>query len=246
MPGMGVPRIIHQMAPSFDSLTPDLKANVARLQSMNPGWDYRFYDHAAARAYIGKWLKPKHLELVDRVNPRYGVVLCDILRHLAMFREGGVYLDIKSGVDRPLEEILRPDDHFLVSQWANREPGDFYGWGLHHELSHIPGGEYQQWYLMGRPRHPFPLATLQRAFANMARYDAGRDGTGFLGTLRLAGPICYSLAIAPLLDTAPHRRIDSAASGLRFTVYPVGEHHARNPGHYSTLDEPLMLPERST
>jgi hypothetical protein len=239
---MFVPRIIHQTAESFDALPDDLKANAENLKRLNPGWDYRFYDAEARAAYFRSRLKPQFIDLIERVNPNYGVVFADIFRHLVMFWEGGVYLDMKSTIDRPIEDIVQPKDHFLLSQWANGEGEEFEGWGIHDDVAHIPGGEYQQWYLIGRPQHPFELAMLKRLFDNMARYDAERDGTGFYGTLRLAGPICYALAVHPLLDKVPYRRIDSIASGIRFTVYPKDEHLVRNPGHYSVLDEPLMLP----
>ncbi len=39
-------------------------------------------------------------------QPRYGVVLADIFRYLVIYNEGGVYLDIKSTVNRPLDEII--------------------------------------------------------------------------------------------------------------------------------------------
>ena len=44
------------------------------------------------------------------------MMLADVFRYLAVYREGGVYLDVKSTVTCPLDEVLSPDD------WAVFEP----------------------------------------------------------------------------------------------------------------------------
>jgi mannosyltransferase OCH1-like enzyme len=241
---MFVPRIIHQTAPSFDALPADLRANIEHLKRLNPGWEYRFYDDAAIMAHLRKWLRPQTFELVRRVNPNYGVVFADLFRYLTVFHAGGVYLDIKSGVDRPLEQILRPNDHFILSHWPPKGE-EFGGRGHADELRNFPRGEFQQWFVIGRPQHPFVSAAAARALTNMARYDAEQHGTGFWGVLRLAGPICYSLAIEPLLNKVPYRQVESGRIGLRYLVYPEKQHRGRNSLHYSTLDEPIMLPAKT-
>jgi mannosyltransferase OCH1-like enzyme len=236
-----IPRIIHQTAPSRDGLDPEIVANIERLKAMNPGWEYRFYDDAALHGYIAQWLKSPFRELVGRVNPAYGVVLADLFRYLAIYREGGVYLDIKSGLARPLDAMLRPDDEYLLSYWPNRPGEPYEGWGLHRETGD-PRGELQQWHVIGTPRHPFLRAVLARAFANIARYRPERHGTGLMGVLRLAGPICYTRAIRPLMARAPHRLVESEGLGLRYVVYSLDRHLARPPGHYTRIDAPIVLP----
>lgn len=238
---MKIPRIIHQTAPSRAGLDPAIEANIARLRELNPGWEHRFYDDAAIRAYLTRWLKPPMADLVRRVNPAYGVVFADLFRYLVVYREGGVYLDAKSGLALPLEEILRSDDEYLLSYWPNGEGEIYEGWGRHPETGD-PRGELQQWHVIARPRHPFLGQVLARAFVNMARYRAARDGAGLMGVIRLAGPICYTLAINPVRDRQPHRLVESEAVGLRYLIYPMDKHLARAPGHYSKQDGPIMLP----
>jgi mannosyltransferase OCH1-like enzyme len=239
---MAIPRIIHQTAASRASLAPDLVANVRRLQQLNPEWEYRFYNDAEMKAYLEANLTPEQVALCRKVNPRYGVVLADLFRYVVIHREGGVYLDIKSGLERPLDAILRPTDHFILSQWRNRLGESHRGFGFHHELMKIiPGGELQQWHVIGAPGHPFLARVIERVFDNMRSYEAIRDGTGKRGVLRLSGPISYSLAIMPVLAQHPFRLIDSHAEGIVYTIYPWTKHEKRTPGHYSLSRQPLML-----
>jgi mannosyltransferase OCH1-like enzyme len=237
-----IPRIIHQTAPSFDALAPDLKANIERLRALNPGWEYRFYDDAAVKDYLTRSLGPQLTETWRRIHPVYGVVLADLFRYVVILVAGGVYLDVKSYATRPLDEIIRPDDEFLLSHWPNGKGEPHYRWGMHPEIDFSPRGEFQQWHVIGKPQHPFPRAVLSRAFRNMQRYEAERDGIGQWGVIRLAGPICYTNAIWPILGDAPHRLIDSHALGLRYSIWPDLDEHRSQPSHYTMQTEPLMLP----
>lgn len=238
---MKIPRIIHQTAADFDSLAPDLKANVEKLRAQNPGWEYRFYDDAALKDYLTRSLRAELTGYWRRVNPIYPVVLADVFRYLVILLEGGVYLDVKSHLTVPLDEVIRPDDEFLLSHWPNREGEAYQRWGLHPEIDFIPRGEFQQWHVIGRPQHPFLRQVLSRAFTNMVRYEPKRDGVGQWGVVRLAGPICYTRAIWPMLGEQPHRLIESHEAGLRYSIWPDLDEHRSQPSHYTQQTEPVML-----
>lgn len=239
---MTIPRIIHQTAPSFEGLAPEVKASIEQLRALNPDWEYHFYDDAALREYLTRSLREELVELWQRVNPIYPVVLADVFRYLVILLEGGVYLDAKSTVTRPLDEVLRPDDRFILSHWSNRLGETHQRWGMHPEIDFVRRGEFQQWHVIGEPQHAFARAALSRAFSNMSRYDPERDGTGQWGVVRLAGPICYTHAIWKLIDAEPHRLVENDDIGLHYSVLPDLEEHRSHPSHYTQQSEPVMLP----
>lgn len=238
---MHISRIIHQTAPDFAALPAEIRDNVEHLRACNPAWEYRFYDHAAALAYIEGYLGGDALRLCERVDPRFGVIVADLLRYVAIHREGGVYLDIKSAVHKPLDEIVQPDDEFLLSQWRNRPDEKYPGWGLSPDLGHIPGGEFQQWHVIGAARHPFLERVIADTLRNMAEYDPTRFGLGKPAAERVSGPTCYTLAIVPLLRKHPARLVDIESVGIDYTIYPYRAEHMRVPGHYSRIKAPVML-----
>ena len=55
--------------------SPEHGAFADQLKARNPGWEYRFYDHAAALAYIGEHMGGDALRLCERVEPRFGVIV---------------------------------------------------------------------------------------------------------------------------------------------------------------------------
>jgi len=240
---MRISRIIHQTAPDFASLPAEIRDSIGQLRARNPGWEYRFYDHAAALSYIGEHLGGDALRLCERVDPRFGVIVADLLRYVAVHREGGVYLDVKSTVLKPLEEVLLPEDVFVLSQWRNRIGEKYAGWGAVEELPRVPGGEFQQWHVIGAAGHPFLEQVIADTLRNMRQYHPGGFGNGKQAVVRVSGPVCYTLAIARLLPFYRARIVDAESLGIVYTIYPDRAGHMRTPGHYSKLREPIMRSE---
>jgi len=147
---------------------------------------------------------------------------------LLMYRMGGVYLDIKSTADRPLDEVLRPEDRFIISQWDN-EPGQrSEGWGIHPDCQDVAGGEFEQWHIICSPGHPFLNAVIERVLQNIESYRPWRVGAGPLATYRTTGPIAYTRAINPILGQYSHRRVRTHLElGLRYSIYDDQTYHRK-------------------
>jgi hypothetical protein len=235
----GIPRIIHQTFYSTQ-LPEELQKNVEQIKALNPGWEYRFYDDAAVVDFIIKNYPPIILRYFERIDSRYGAARADLFRYLLMYKVGGVYLDIKSTVTRPLDAVLLPEDSFLLSQW-NNELSDYDVYGKHYELRDFGGREFQQWYIASAPGHPFMRAVIANVLGNIDTYIPGYHGTGKPGVLRVTGPIAYSLAIHKLLDGAPHRMVDSQHDlGLEYSVIKDNSHKTTFKSHYSFQTHSLI------
>jgi hypothetical protein len=236
--GASVPRIIHQ---TFSRPLPEeLADNLDRIRDQNPTWEHRFYDDQEQLDFTSESYGSEIAEYLERIRPGYGAARADLFRYLLLYRCGGVYLDVKSRSLQPLDTVLRPDDRFLLSQWRNGPGEPFEGFGRHRQLAHVDGGEFQQWHIIAAPGHPFLRAVIQRVLHNLDRYNPGLHGAGQEGVLRVTGPIAYTLAIHPLLDRHPHRRVRSEVElGLRYSIYDGSSHRDRLPAHYSKIHEPI-------
>jgi mannosyltransferase OCH1-like enzyme len=231
--GTAIPRIIHQTFYER-KLSDRLQANVDSLRALNPGWEYRFYDDEDIAAFIKGNYPPVVWDYYQRIDPCYGAARADVFRYLLMYKVGGVYLDIKSTATRPLDEVLLPDERFILSKW-HLPNGDYEHVGLIYDLRHIEGGEYQQWHIICAPGHPFLKEVLDTVFANIDIYDPYLHQTGKRGVLRLTGPITYTLAINRIIDRHPHRVVDGRNQlGLQYNIYGANLEHAQVfKGHYS-------------
>ena len=55
----------------------------------------------------------------------------DFFRYLLVYQLGGVYLDIKSSLDKPLKDVLRAEDQFILTHWDNRPGEQYEGIGIY-------------------------------------------------------------------------------------------------------------------
>lgn len=243
-----IPKIIHQTCADPKKLDSSIRKNIAFLKKNNPHWEHRLYSDGEVKEFLRSHLPPRDFELLKSLNPKYNVVLADLFRYVAMYVEGGVYLDIKSTAKLPLDTALKPDDAFILSQWPNKLGEEYQGTALYPELARIPGGEFQQWYVVSTPRHPFLKKVINDTLFNCAHYHPAWFGVGKIGVLRLSGPICYTLGIAPLRHLYKHRITTTATLGFEYSIYPRKgniEFHCRNPDHYSRQTE-LIFPIGTT
>lgn len=244
-----IPRVIHQIYFTPDGAAPPplIRENIARIRTLNPDWEHRLYDYDAMVDFVTTQYGADMLGYFLRIRPEYGAARADLFRYLLMYRLGGLYLDIKSSTDKPLRTIVRDDDLYVLSQWENGPGEPYEKWGLYPELRHSPRGEFQQWFILAAPGHPFLHAVILRVLTNLHRYDPALHGTGWASVIKLTGPIAYTLAILPLLSTSPHRIIRSHTElGLRYSIFDTPDrHHALFRTHYSALELPLTSQSRA-
>ncbi len=222
-----IPKVIHQTF--LTGRLPGVFAdNVAKLKGDNPGWEHRLYDNRAARSFIASQYGGRPLACYDRIDRSRGSSRADLFRYLLLYRFGGVYLDIKSTALRPLDSIIRSDDSYILSQWdqATRP-----GWGIFPET---PQGEFQQWFIIAAPEHPYLRAVIERVLDNIEAYVPERDGVDKQSVFRLTGPIAYTQAILPILEDHPHRIVvPNEALGLRYSILSGTDHVRFFRGHHT-------------
>jgi hypothetical protein len=241
---MAIPKILHQTVASKKELAPVFAENIAELKRLNAGWEYRLYDDQDVHDFIAGNFDPDILVSYRRINPLYGAARADFFRYLALFKVGGVYLDIKSTIRRRLDDVIDRDDAYLLSQWHNGKGEAYEGWGLWPGLGE--GGEYQNWHIVAEPGHPFLEAVIKGVKRNIDNYNPVRDGVAKEGVLRLTGPIAYTMEIREFLKkhSCRYKRVDIEDLGFKYSILETSDdknaHIKYFKNHYSLLDGPIV------
>lgn len=212
------------------------------MRADNPAWEYRFYLDSDIERFIRSEYGNAILQMYKRLDPAYGAARADLFRYLLMYRIGGLYLDIKSTVTRPIDDIVQPGDRYLLSGWHNAPGEEFESWGTAAEIRDLLPSEYQQWHIVAAPGHPFLRAVIERVLNNIASYRPWQHGIGHKGVYSVTGPIAYTLAIHPLTEQYPHRyeRYNDSL-GLKYSIYSFYGHHALFKGHYVKQVRPVVM-----
>lgn len=238
--GTEIPKIIHQTF--YDkALAPELQNNVDKLKELNPCWEYRFYGDVEIENFIKLNYPPLVWNYFCRIDDAYGAARADLFRYLLMYKCGGVYLDIKSSLNKPLDETIRPDDCYVLSHWKNGAGEPYEGWGVHKDLVGIAQGEYQQWHIACAPGHPFLKAVIETVLANIDSYNPALHDVGRYGVLRVTGPIAYTIAINRLISKHRVRIVDDHAElGFEYSIYTTTDPRRAFKTHYSALKVPIV------
>jgi mannosyltransferase OCH1-like enzyme len=192
-----IPKNIHQiLTPDKSKINYMFQVNIDYIKKLNPTWNHILYDDNDIIEYIKTNYGIQMLNIYNMINPEYGAAKADFFRYLLMYKEGGVYLDIKSGMKYPLDEIINEDDEYILSHWASKPNKKILG---------NKNGEFQQWHIICRPNHPYLKAVIINVINNILNYDIKKDGVGKLGVLKVTGPIIYTQSIQPLLLQYNHK-----------------------------------------
>lgn len=237
-----IPKIIHQ---SFYSkkLPKEVEENIEKIKRLNPDWEYRFYDDNDIQEFIEERYGKPVLELYYTINPKYGAARADLFRYLLINDVGGVWLDIKSTMNKPLDDVLKEEDKFIISQWQNKLGEPYQGWGLAKELQKVPGGEFQQWHIISMPRHPFMMKVINHVLKNLQMYRGNPKISGLKGALICTGPVAYTQAIFPLLSKYEYRIVDIHNDlNIDYTIYSSKYTHRRlSKNYYAKNQEPIVI-----
>ena len=231
----GIPQKIVQTCKELGALPAELKNNIETIRNLHPGWSYLLFDDSAVEEYIKTNYGQDIWSYYNRISPRYGAAKADIFRYLFLYREGGVYLDIKSSVTRSLDEHLLPDDSFLLSFWDNL-PGQKHEGTGHYSPSFkdYPRGEIPQWCIISSKGNPLLRKVIIRILWNMDEYNPYVNGVGWTGVVYTTGPVPFSLTIYENMDDDLVRQVDFFNDfGIVYSIYE--EQHGSIPYHASRI-----------
>lgn len=263
---MQIPRIIYSTCSTAHWGIKQIREERKALLERNKDWSYYCLTDRECEEFISREYSGEIYQAWSLINPAYGAAKADFLRYCLMYKYGGLYLDIKSTCTRPLSEVIKDEDQYLLGQWDNKT-GDLHQcWGLHDELQYCKGGEFQQWFIACLPAHPFLARVIKRITHNILNFPKSvTHHSGRMGVLATTGPIPYTHAIWDSLnDFSLHeekiyRRIPTAEEGLVYSIFESDQYLSRRDNligttktdthanqaymknHYSRLCEPVVL-----
>jgi len=229
---------------------------------MTKGFDHRFYTNQSIMEFIKINFPPIVLESYLMINPQYGACLSDFFRYCVLYVYGGVYIDIKSRITAPLEnlwkelndQLLESDqtDLLVVSHWPMASQHGIQARELNHRE-----GEIMNWVIVCSKGHPFMKSLIDNMVVNIQAWKKYRYMYGEkINVLRLTGPIFLTRMILnelkenPKVSTTGSIRIHdilnqyfnySTVTSKTSIVFDTRIYHDSGITHYSQLSDPIIL-----
>ena len=217
----------------------NIKAIIVTKKKL-PDWEHIIYGDKEVDEFLEKEFGKENIitKAYYLINPKYGAARADLFRYLIIYKYGGLYLDMKSRVKKPLPEL--PDDMDMwVSGW-----GGFFNPPNIHLFPHT--GEYQNWYIYARKNAPILKNIIEKIVSNIYYLhinsnkivDMSDSKSISKGTvLCVTGPIAMTIAIIISKNNKSVYYNNSINNYLDYGVYA-----SIKKGHYSLLSEPLIKP----
>lgn len=167
-----IPRIIYQ---TFETraIAERMHRAASTWIDLNPEYEYRFFTNDDRRRMIAENFDPPVLAAYDRLEN--GAFRADLWRYCQLWLTGGVYADVDSLCERPLSQVIGPDDRFIAAR-ADR---------VLHGLSNG--------FICSVARHPFLDATIRRAADKILKSKGPVDG------YRITGPWGLGVSVNAVL-----------------------------------------------
>lgn len=247
IPTEGIPKSIHQIYYNSHSLSEELVENINHIKKLNKDCSYHLWD-SDIEPFILEHYGEGVLQIYKRINPAYRAAQADLARYLIIYKLGGLYLDVKSSMTKPLAEILRADDHAILSHWDNRKGELHESWGIgHKELPNSERGEYLQWVLIYQQGNPILRDVIIDTLKAIEDYNPFIVSIGRGGVLSTTGPIVYTKAInRSRLPNNKHMRVAEITDlGILYSIYELytrdlTAHKRALESNYWRLTSPLV------
>jgi mannosyltransferase OCH1-like enzyme len=241
-----IPKIVHQTFINA-KLPPEIVKIVQNNKNICKGCKFYFYDDDACDIFIRKHFDSRVYDAFAKINPVYGAMKADFFRYCVLYVKGGVYLDIKTIMIKPIFDFLSEYDTCILGGLDHKsEPWRNPRYDL---------GTWEQWFLVFAPGHLYLKKMIDFMVEKIhAQWIPQITKNGYPLTnmkqkiLHITGPDAFSHVIKECIrenGTVLHRMIPYVRWNI--VCYSVNEkikqkmYKIHGKKHYSLYNEPLFL-----
>jgi mannosyltransferase OCH1-like enzyme len=183
-----IPKIIH-----YTFKTNFLPKNIVDVINHNKqicnDFEFKFYDDDDVDNFIKSHFNINVYNAFKSINDKFGAMKADFFRYCVLYIHGGVYIDIKSKINYPLNKIIRANDICILDIPRNN---------LERWRRYSP--TYEQWLLIFAPKHPYLHSMINLMIKYISKkYNPTIKGIRTLTTkekiLNVTGPDSFTKAI---------------------------------------------------
>jgi len=149
-------------------LDPLLQNKINIFKNLNSDYSYNLYNDDDMDNFVNNNFNGEIVECYNKLN--IIVAKVDFWRYLVLYKYGGIYLDMDSNIEKPLNELIRSTDEAIITAEGNPNM-------------------YVQWALIFSKGHPILKKTIDLIIMNIKNNYYPND------IHKMTGPSVYTNAI---------------------------------------------------
>ena len=108
------------------NLHPLVQQKINNFKQMNFDYTYYLYDDNDIDNFVNEHFNGEIAECYNKLN--IIVAKVDFWRYLVLYKYGGIYLDMDSSIEKPLDELIKEEDQAIITAEGN--PNLYVQWGM--------------------------------------------------------------------------------------------------------------------
>jgi|LauGreDrversion4_1035100.scaffolds.fasta_scaffold14530_4 mannosyltransferase OCH1-like enzyme len=128
------------------TLHPSVEKKINDMKNINPGYNHKIYTDAEIDSFINENFQGEIADCYNKLN--IIVAKVDFWRYLILYKYGGIYLDMDSSINKPLDELIKDSDDAIITVEKNKDM-------------------FVQWALMFNKEHPILKKTIELIVENI-------------------------------------------------------------------------------
>ena len=141
---------------------------IKNFLNLNPEYKYKLFNDQEMDKYVNDNFPGEIADCYNRIQ--IIVAKVDFWRYLILYKEGGIYLDMDSNINKSLDLLIKEEDSAIITAEGNP-------------------GLYVQWGLMFSKNHPILKRTIELVIDNIKNNRYPHD------IHKMTGPTVYTQAI---------------------------------------------------
>lgn len=201
-----IPKKIYRCYSNFSEMN-KFKEVFEKTEKLMPGYKQVYYDDIMIEKYIKENFSQRIYNAYRNINPEYGAARADLFRYLIIYKEGGIYMDIKSGPKKLLDDIFEKEGNkLLVGLGEDKIP--YYlpkkhlqdllylhdDWSF---VTGVKGSEWQQFIFASPSGNPILGLIIKQVVSNIEEGMKNKEyyNSGKYSVVAMTGPIPFSIVI---------------------------------------------------
>jgi len=233
-----------ELAKKFNKANQMTKINNEELNEI-------IFDDIMIEEYIKNNYSNRIYKAYKSIDNDYGPAKADFFRYLIIYKEGGIYLDIKSVIIKNIDEELKesklivskgrynpyPIHYGLLFQYLNK-----YNWSYFSGVEKY--GEYNNWHIISPKGNEILGKVIKQTVSNIEYGLKNKDKytNGEYSVLALTGPIMFSRVIDKYKNKENILIKNTNLNGkVKYSLYDIDHKNIGYKKHYSKLENKKIL-----
>lgn len=214
-----------------------VQKNIKKLKKENPDYTFYYYNDNDILEFIQNNYDSNIYNKYIRINDCYGAGRADLFRYLWIYKNGGVYLDLKSTLLKPLNQIIKPYDDIIFHTWYNLN-NSIIKQKWQNKYTETGFGEISQWNIISNKNNKFLEKVIDKVFLTLECSYRNNEGIKILKT---TGPLIYTNTIMKNINNYNYT-FKYNNNNLEYSIFNGSDHREKykQKKTYHSCEDPIM------